>query len=68
MVLQCGQNSVRDAADSDLEGSSVRDHFSDMATDGRVYLGRCGGRNLNERVIHLNGSVYAGHMDQSITV
>ena len=39
-----------------------------MPADGRIDFGRNRCRDLDQRVIDLNGSVYAGDMDEGIAI
>ena len=59
VVLQGGKDGIRDASDTDLEGRPVRNQLRYMAADGSVHLGRYCSRDLNQRIVRLNGSIDA---------
>ena len=68
MVLESGQDGIRDASDTDLQGRAVRNHLGYMASDRGINFCRNGSRNLNQRVINLYSCIDLRYMDQRITV
>ena len=55
VVLQAVQDGVRNAADTDLEGGSVRNLRRDVGADGRLDLGRRAELHIDRRVVALDG-------------
>ena len=57
MILQRGENGVRNGSDAHLEAGAVVDKFRAVAADCKIQFGRRGIDNLHERVIVHDGVV-----------
>ena len=68
MVLKGGENGIRDASHTYLQGRPVRNKLSYMTAYGTVDLRRHGCRNLHKRVVSFDGRIYPGDMDKGVAI